>query len=144
MASIGGFLLLLACFNYINIAITSAAKRLKEIGVRKSIGATRRTIIVQFLSENIVITLFAMVLGITFGMTVFIPGFEHLWVSLDMNFKLTDPNLWIYLSAILLFTSIASGIYPSLYISNFQVAGILKGTVKFGQKNPLTDRKSVV
>ena len=130
------FLLALACFNYINIGIASAAKRLKEIGVRKSIGATKRAVIVQFLSENVVITLIALMAGVVIGVTIFIPGFEKLW-DLSLDFRFTDPWLWIYLPVILLLTSIASGIYPSLYISRFQVVGILKGAVKFGQKNPL-------
>jgi ABC-type antimicrobial peptide transport system permease subunit len=138
MSIIGGFLLVLACLNYINIAIVSAAKRLKEIGVRKSIGANRSTLIVQFLSENMVITFFAMVFGLILGVTFFIPGFEMLWPSLDLDFRFSDPALWIYLPAVLVFTSIVSGIYPSLYISRFQVVGILKGTVKFGNRNPLT------
>jgi ABC-type antimicrobial peptide transport system permease subunit len=55
-----------------------------------------------------------------------------------MDFRLNDKNLWIYLPAILILTSIASGIYPSLYISKFQVVSILKGSVMFGKKNPLT------
>jgi putative ABC transport system permease protein len=137
MVIIAIFILVLACFNYINIAIATAAKRLKEIGVRKSIGATRRIVIVQFLTENMVITFFALAFGLILGYTFFIPGFEQLW-HFSMGFKLIDPMLWIYLSAVLLLTSIASGIYPSLYISKFQVVGILKGSVKFGQKNPLT------
>lgn len=137
MVIIGIFILALACFNYINIAIATAAKRLKEIGVRKSIGATRRVVIIQFLTENIVVTFFALVFGLILGYTVFIPGFERLW-HFSMGFKLNDPALWIYLPAILLLTSVASGIYPSLYISKFHVVGILKGSVKFGQKNPLT------
>ncbi|MBI3481704.1 MAG: ABC transporter permease [Bacteroidetes bacterium] len=131
------FILALACFNYINIAIATAAKRLKEIGLRKTIGATRGLVIVQFLSENLVITSFALIIGLILGYTIFIPGFEQMW-HFSMEFKLNDPNLWIYLPAILVFTSIASGIYPSLYISRFQVVGILKGSVKFGQKNPVT------
>jgi putative ABC transport system permease protein len=134
---VSGFMLLLACFNYINIAITTAAKRLKEIGVRKSIGATRRIVIVQFLAENIVITFFAMIVGVMLGMIFFIPGFEALW-NFDMDFHLNDFKLWLYLPIILLITSIASGIYPSIYISRFQVVGILQGSVKFGKKNPLT------
>jgi ABC-type antimicrobial peptide transport system permease subunit len=137
MVVIAIFILVLACLNYINIAIASAAKRLKEIGVRKSIGATRRVVIVQFLTENIVITFFALAFGLTLGYTVFIPGFEQLW-HFSMGFKLNDPVLWIYLPSILLITSFVSGIYPSLYISKFHVVGILKGSVKFGQKNPLT------
>jgi putative ABC transport system permease protein len=134
---IGGFLLLLACFNYINIAIVSAAKRLKEIGVRKSIGATRRVVIVQFLAENVVITSFALVMGVTLAATVFIPWFEQQW-DFSMGFKFTDLNLWLYLPAILFVTAVASGIYPAFYISKFHVVGILKGSIKFGNKNPLT------
>jgi ABC-type antimicrobial peptide transport system permease subunit len=137
MVVLGISILVLACFNYINIAIATATKRLKEIGVRKSIGATRRIVIVQFLSENIVVTFFALIIGVVLGLTVFIRGFENMW-SFSLDFKLNDPLLWMYLPAILLFTSLASGIYPSLYISKFHVVGILKGAVRFGQKNPLT------
>lgn len=133
----GVFLLGLACINYINIAITSATKRLKELGVRKSIGATRGKIIIQFLSENVVLTFFALIVGLILGYTFFIPGFELLW-NFSMDFKLNDFTLWIFLAVLLLFTSLLSGIYPSLYISKFQVVGILKGTVKFGHKNPIT------
>lgn len=137
MCIIAALIMLLACFNYINIAIATAAKRLKEIGLRKTIGATRGLIIVQFLAENVVVTFFALIFGVILGLTFFIPGFEQMW-HFDMDFKLTDLNLWIYLPVILLVTSIASGIYPSLYISGFQVVGILKGSVKFGQRNLLT------
>lgn len=137
LSIIGIFMLALACFNYINIAIVSATKRLKEIGVRKSIGATRLVVIVQFLSENIIITFFALFLGLIIGATAVVPWFEHM-NDFSMDFKLTDGMLWIYLPLILLFTGIASGIYPALYISRFQVVGILKGAVKFGNKNPMT------
>lgn len=131
------FMLTLACVNYINIAIATAAKRLKEIGVRKSIGATRKVVIVQFLTENVVVTSFALLIGLAMGYLFFIPGFETLW-NFNMDFQFTDINLWIYLPIILLITSIASGIYPALYISRFQATTILKGSVKFGQRNLLT------
>ena len=137
MTIVATFLLALACINYVNIAIVSAAKRLKEIGVRKSIGATRGVVITQFLSENIVITFFAMLFGLILGFTFFIPGFEGLW-HFSMGIKITDATLWIFLPAILLITGIASGAYPAFYISKFQAVGILKGSVKFGKKNPLT------
>lgn len=137
LSFVAGFMLLLACFNYINIAIVTATKRLKEIGVRKTMGASRRTIIVQFLAENLVLTLFALILGLILGATVFIPWFENLW-HFNMGFSLLDQNLWIYLPLILVFTGIASGSYPAFYISGFKVTGILKGSVKFGKKNALT------
>ncbi len=134
---LGLFLLALGCLNYINIAIVSAVKRLKEIGVRKTIGATRGVVVFQFLAENMVITSVALIVGVVIGGAVFIPGFEYL-NSFSMGFKLTDPLLWVFLPAILVLTSIASGIYPAFYISRFQVVGILKGAAKFGNRNPLT------
>jgi putative ABC transport system permease protein len=137
LVAISILMLALACFNYINIAITTAVKRLKELGVRKSIGATRGVIIIQFLTENIVVTGFALMLGVVLGWMVVIPWFERLW-SFNMGFNLRDPNLWIFLPIILLITGIASGIYPAVYISKFQTVSILKGSVKFGTKNPLT------
>lgn len=137
MVTIALFMLVLACINYINIAIATAAKRLKEIGVRKSIGATRKVVIVQFLTENIVLTSLALLIGVALGYFFFIPGFETLW-QFNMDFRFTDARLWVYLPIILLLTSIASGIYPALYISRFQVTSILKGSVKFGQRNLLT------
>jgi putative ABC transport system permease protein len=137
MVAIAIFMFALACFNYINIAIATATKRLKEIGVRKSIGATRRVVIFQFLAENVVITFFALLVGVLLGRTFFIAGFESLW-NFDMDFKFADPALWIFLVAVLLITSIGSGIYPSLYISRISIVGILKGSVKFGDRNMLT------
>ncbi|MEP1093886.1 MAG: FtsX-like permease family protein [Cyclobacteriaceae bacterium] len=137
MSVVALILLLLACFNYINISIVSAAKRLKEIGLRKVIGANRRMVIVQFLAENMLITLFATLLGLLFGGAVIIPWFESLW-GFKMDFSLNDMNLWWFLAITMLFTGLISGLYPAFYISRFQVVGILKGSVKFGKKNRLT------
>lgn len=134
---IGMFMLLLACFNYINIAIVSAAKRLKEIGVRKVIGANRRLVIIQFIAENIFVTLFALFFGLLLGAFVFLPWFNNLF-NMNLGLRLTDANLWIFLGSILLFTGIASGIYPAFYIAKFEVVRIFKGSVQFGKKNPLT------
>jgi len=134
---LGILMLVLACLNYINIAIVTATKRLREIGVRKSMGASRGAVVAQFLYENGVTTLVALVLGFLFGAYVIIPWFETI-NHFSMGFRLADPALWIYLPAILLVTAIASGLYPSLYISKFPVVGILKGSVRFGKKNPLT------
>ena len=68
---------------------------------------------------------------------MFIGGFEQMW-NFSMDFSWNDSTLWIFLLSVLLITSFLSGIYPSLYISKFQIIGILKGNVKFGKKNPIT------
>jgi putative ABC transport system permease protein len=137
MPVIALFMLALACFNYINIAIVSAAKRLKEIGVRKVIGANSIRVIVQFLTENIVVTFFALIIGCGLGAMLFIPWFVQ-FTGWPLELRLLDQNLWIFLFLLLLFTGIASGIYPAFYISKFDAVKIFKGSLQFGRKNPLT------
>jgi putative ABC transport system permease protein len=137
MPIIAIFMLALACFNYINIALVSAAKRLKEIGVRKVIGANRMRVIIQFLTENVVITCFALVIGMALGIGIFLPWFVQ-FSGWDLEVKLLNQNLWIFLIALALLTGIVSGIYPAFYISKFEAVKIFKGSQQFGRKNPLT------
>jgi putative ABC transport system permease protein len=137
MPIIAIFMLALACFNYINIALVSASKRLKEIGVRKVIGANRFKVVVQFLTENIVVTLFALSVGMLMGVLVFIPWFVQ-FTGWPLETKLWNPNIWIFLLVLLLFTGIVSGIYPALYISKFEATRIFRGSLEFGRRNPLT------
>jgi putative ABC transport system permease protein len=137
MPIIAIFMLALACFNYINIALVSASKRLKEIGVRKVIGANRFKVVVQFLTENIVVTLFALSVGILMGVLVFIPWFVQ-FTGWPLETKLWNPNISIFLLVLLLFTGIVSGIYPALYISKFEATRIFRGSLEFGRRNPLT------
>ncbi|GAB5525813.1 MAG: ABC transporter permease [Roseivirga sp.] len=134
---IGMFMLALACFNYINMAIGSATKRLKEIGVRKVIGANRGRVVVQFLAENIFMTFFALLIGMILGATIFLPWFGGI-SGLKMDLSLMDQTLWLFLITLLLFTGLVSGAYPAFYISRFQAVKIFKGSTHFGKKNPLT------
>lgn len=132
-------ILLLACFNYINIAIVSAARRLKEIGMRKVIGASRGQIIFQFLSENLVLTSIAIIIGFILCITLFNPGMKELSLgSWDNPLEIADPVLWLFIGGLLFTTGVISGIYPSIYISKFETVTIFRGSVKFGRKNLLT------
>lgn len=137
LSFIATFMLALACFNYINIAIVSSAKRLKEIGVRKSIGATNRKVVTQFLIENGLFTLFALVFGASLGKFVIIPWFQDI-NSFRMDFTVLDINLWLFLVGVLLVTTLVAGLYPAVFISRFQTANIFKGAVHYGKQNPLT------
>ena len=131
------FMILLACFNYINIGVVSASGRLKEIGLRKVIGANRKKIITQFLSENLLITFIAGLIGLFLAVTVFLPWFINI-SEMPLKLQLMDVDLWLFLGSVLVITAIISGIYPALYISKFSVVNIFKGSVKFGKKNPVT------
>lgn len=137
LSIIAGFILVLAIFNYINIAIVSATKRLKEIGVRKVMGSTRKSLVFQFLAENVFLTLVALVFGFILGVTVLIPGFDNMF-DIGMDFDIAQPTLWIFLLILVVFTGLASGAYPALYISNFSAVHIFRGRLKFGGKNKMT------
>ncbi len=132
----GIFMLALACFNYMNMAISSATRRLKEIGVRKVIGASRSKVIFQFLAENIFVTFFASLLGLVLTATLFLPWFSAI-ADAPLTLSLLSTDLWLFLIGILLLTGLVSGFYPALYVSRFQVVKIFKGTVKFGNKTPI-------
>jgi putative ABC transport system permease protein len=134
---IGILMLVLACLNYLNIAISSSTKRLKEIGVRKVIGANRLRLITQFIIENLLLSLIALVTGLFLAVYVFLPGFSSLFpVNMEINFL--EPEFYFYLGGLLIATAIASGAYPAVYISSFQTVSIFRGKVQFGRKNPIT------
>lgn len=134
---IAAMMLALACLNYLNIAISSGTKRLKEIGVRKVIGANRAKLIVQFITENILLSGIALALGFCLGTFFFIPQLNLLF-GIDMSFEVFEMQFFVYIIGMLLLTAIASGAYPAIYISKFQAVSIFKGKLRFGQKNKLT------
>ena len=134
---IGILMLFLACFNYMNMAIASSTKRLKEIGVRKVVGANRSKLIFQFLMENIILTCFALVVGLSLAVLVFQPWFVNL-TQRPLTLELTDVNLYIFSVALVLITGVFSGAYPAFYISRFKAVSIFRGNTKFGQKSLIT------
>jgi len=130
------FLLLLACFNYMNIAVASATKRLKEIAMRKVMGSTRRNIINQFLMENIILCAFALLIGALLSFFFFLPGFDMMIPVMEFPFEFSSLCTMIGLFAgLLLLIGLASGAYPALYISKFEPVHIFKGNQKFGNKS---------
>lgn len=128
-------LLILVCFNYINITIASAATRLKEISVRKVMGSNRTQIIWQFLTENILICLLALIVGVALAHYLFLPWFNSFG---DMEFSISffdQPLIWLFTLALLLITAIGGAGYPALYISKFEPIAILKKEFKLGSKS---------
>lgn len=131
------FMLLLASFNYINIAIVSATKRLREIGVRKVIGANRFRIIVQFLTENMMITFLSLLIGLALCYFMFMPWFVE-FTGWQLELQLLSGEVWLFMILLVFITGFASGIYPAFYVSSFEAVKIFKGSLRFGQRNPIT------
>jgi len=133
-SAIGLFILLIACINYMNLSTARSALRAREIGVRKVIGARRKEIILQFLSESIFITGFALVFAIllTWTLLPLINSFLH--QSMSLKILLRAPII----SSVLLLpfiVGILSGIYPALFMSSFNPVLVLKGALKIGKGN---------
>lgn len=138
LSTIAMFLLILACFNYMNISIVSATKRLKEIGLRKSIGGSKRQLIKQFLLENMVLTLLALILGTLLGKFLFVHWFNELF-TIGLEFNITESlDIWLFFLGMLLILGLASGAYPAFYISSFKPVDIFRGTLKLAGKNRFT------
>lgn len=138
IAVTGFMLIFFACLNYINIAIASAAKRLKEIGVRKVMGGSRSGIASQFLTENFLICTIAIAIGALAAYFILLPGF-NLMIPLVVPFAFSSvPMAIIYFVGLFLFLGLLSGAYPALYISKFQTLKIFKGEKSLGGKNYLS------
>jgi putative ABC transport system permease protein len=138
LSAISVFLLLLASFNCINVNIASVSLRLKEIGIRKVIGGTKKQLVFQFLIENILVCLASFLVAIALTGSLLLPAFEEI-ASTGLQLDLTSRlDLWVYLFAMFAGVAICSGLYPALYISSFQPIAILRDKVKLGAKNNFT------
>lgn len=130
MTLLAVFMLALACFNYMNISIATAQRRLKEIGVRKVVGSNRRQLVLQFLSENVLLCLLALGLGVVLAETLMLPGFNLLFADGGSDVvatSFTEGRTWLFLGGLLVLIGLASGAYPALYISRFQPIAIFRG-----------------
>lgn len=124
---VGVFILVIACINFMNLATAQASRRVKEVGVKKAIGANRRTLIIQYIAESILITLLSMVLAILI-VYLLLPQFR---VITGKEFTLHfDPTLILAVGIITVLTGIVSGSYPALYLSGFNPVSILKGLLR--------------
>jgi len=108
-------ILLIACFNFTNTAVSASSKRLKEISMRKVAGAKRSQIIAQFWGENLFICFLALLVAIFFA-KILIQAYNKLWdyMTLTMSFK-GDIHFWIFLLVILILTGVIAGTYPAIY-----------------------------
>ena len=117
-------ILLIASINYMNLSTAFSLKRRKEIAVKKTIGASRGRLMVQFLGESLIVSLIAFVLGILF-VELFLPEFNAL-SGKSLTIKYLDPSFIILSLAVIIGTGLASGFYPALLLSSFSPVQILR------------------
>ncbi len=122
------FILIVACINFMNLATARSARRAKEVGLRKVVGAVRGQIIRQFLGEALLISFFALLLAIAL-VWLSLPLFNHL-ANRDLSLRLWDGKLLLTLVCISIGTGLVAGSYPALFLSGFQPVKVLKGNLK--------------
>lgn len=140
--AVGIFVLLLACINFMNLSTARSEQRAKEVGIRKSIGSVRRQLIQQFLSESMLVVVFAFLLTIIL-VTICLPWFNAL-SGKRMVMPLDNGGFWLLCAAFIIFTGLVSGSYPALYLSSFQPVKVLKGSIRAGRYATLPRKVLVV
>lgn len=142
LALIGAFVLVIACINFTNLATARAARRGREVALRKVVGANRSQLISQFLGEALLLTGFATVISCLIAWLA-LPLFNEL---IQRNLTLSRGLDWLLpgIPLLALFVSLAAGSYPALFISSFQPAGVLKGSLETGTRGVMLRKGLVV
>jgi ABC-type antimicrobial peptide transport system permease subunit len=118
------FILVIAAINFMNLSTAKASRRIKEIGVKKAVGAGRKTLVFQFLSESVLIAYLSLIIAIIL-IALLLPEFNHI-TGKQLSLSL-DPAVVLSMLAITLLTGMLAGSYPALYLSGFKPVAVLKG-----------------
>lgn len=125
---IAGFILLVACINYVNMSTARSQKRAREVGIRKVVGAGRNSLITQFLGESILVSLLSGIIALGLLQPALMAFnkliHDHLSVPYD------NLNFWFAAAGFILCTGVLAGIYPAFYLSAYQPVRVLKGHFK--------------
>lgn len=122
---VAAFLLILGCINFINLSTAQSVQRAKEIGIRKTIGGTKKQLISQFLSETLLLTFTALLLSIAI-MPWLLKLFSSFIPSAINMSMLIQPGIIIFMLALLIVITLLAGFYPSLVLSSYKPVSVLK------------------
>ncbi|MGN5954881.1 ABC transporter permease [Sphingobacterium lactis] len=138
---IAGFILLIACINFMNLSTAQSERRAKEVGIRKVVGAQKKTLIFQFLSESILMALISGVIALLL-VVLSLPSFNDL-VGQKFQIPFADYKFWALFLGFILLTGVLAGIYPAFFLSSFTPIKVLKG--RFRQiQHKINPRKILV
>ena len=138
------FILLIAVVNYTNLSTARAARRAREVGIRKTVGSTRTSLVRQFLIESLITSLIALILALIF-IQVLLPAFRQLvgkpWLQLPY---IQNPLGLLGLVALAALIGVTAGIYPSFVLSSFKPVAVLSGKFSQGLKSSILRNGLVV
>ena len=131
------FILLIACINFMNLATAKASRRLKEIGVKKAIGAGRKTLAFQYLSESLLMASVSLVIALLLVL-LFLPQFNEITgKQLTLNL---DIALVRIIAGIVVFTGLVAGSYPALYLSGLNSVTMMRGSTSTTLRNSVKEQ----
>jgi ABC-type antimicrobial peptide transport system permease subunit len=134
------FILLIACINFMNLSTARASRRLKEVGIKKVVGSSRKALVLQFLSEAVLISFLSLVVA-CFLVVALLPVFNTV-TGKEIHINITPQMVGLVLGITLL-TGLFSGSYPAFYLSGFNPIAVLKGRVR-NSMGELLARKGLV
>jgi putative ABC transport system permease protein len=128
--TVGIIILLIVIINYMNLSTARAARRAREVGIRKTVGASRRQLILQYLGESFILTVISCFIALILT-ELFLPYIND-FTGKALGIHYRDHEFSLGLICIILFTSLAAGSYPAFFLSSYSPYLVLKGTVKTG------------
>lgn len=136
-------ILALAWVNYVNLATARSIQRTKEIGIRKSVGALRKQLVLQFITEAVLTNVVSAILAIGIA-TLLLPILNNI-IGYELEFVvLLNSEFWIAFLTIVLFGSVISGFYPALVLSSAKPISMLKSTRNTSNRNPIFKKGLIV
>lgn len=129
--TIGAFVLLLACINFMNLSTARSEKRAKEVGIRKAIGSVKKQLITQFFTESFLVVSFAFMLALLLVVLI-LPFFNEV-ADKKIVMPWSKPVFWAAGIVFSVITAVIAGSYPAFYLSSFQPVKVLKGTFRAGR-----------
>lgn len=136
------FILIVACINFMNLSTARSARRAKEVGMRKVVGAARVQIMGQFLGESLLISAMSLIIAIGLVYAA-LPAFNYL-AGKTLSVSLFDVRFLLMLIGIVVLTGLLAGSYPALFLSGFKPISVLKGRLKLGGSGNLVFRNTLV
>jgi putative ABC transport system permease protein len=142
LGTIGVFVLLLACINFMNLSTARSEKRAREVGVRKAVGSNRAHLVAQFFSESLLVAFLAFCFSLLLTQLT-LPYFNELSEK-KISIRWNQPLFWLVGISFTIITGLVAGSYPALYLSAFKPVKVLKGTFKVGRLAAIPRKALVV
>lgn len=135
-------ILIIACINFMNLATARSQKRAKEVGIKKTIGASRKSLILQFLMESLILTTVSVIIAVIF-VELALPKFNSL-LDIKLEMVYSNPTNWLVVLLVILLTGLLAGSYPAFFLSSFSPVKTLKKSVSLKNNFSLNLRQVLV